>query len=116
MAQRVMSSKSMGLGSKSRRPLRRASQRANNSATRQLFAEADISTASKREVRSVLKLSAANLDDIELETAWNAAVRGDYVTASNRLIRTIKQSDVHPRKRKPKGWTPWRNAILPRRK
>lgn len=146
MAQRVKSSKSKVLSSKSRsvkrtgrvsgaqdaaggdlrhaetrppqrrRRLRRASQRANSAATSALYAEAEISTAPVRERVSVLKHSAARLDDVELETAWRAALRGDYVTASERLTRTVKHSAMHPRKRKAKGWTPWRNALLPRRK
>lgn len=98
-----------------RRP-RRASQRDSSAATRALYAEAGISTASKRDRRTALKLSAVHLDDVELDTAWQAAIRGDYITASDRLNRTIKQTRMHPRKRKPKGWTPWRTALLPQRK
>lgn len=146
MAQRVRSSKSMGLSSKSRsmrragavssnpgtaggdsshaetrpphrtRRMRRTSQRANSAATQALYAEARIDTAGKRTRSSVLKQSVVHLDDVELDTAWAAAIRGDYVTASSRLSRTVKRSDARPRKRRPRGWTPWRNALLPRRK
>lgn len=146
MGQRVKSSKSAGMSSKSRKRRRRpavsgkrgaaggdlrgaatttphrtrrkhrASQRANSAATSALYVAAEISTAPVRERVSVLKQSAAHLDDVELETAWRAAIRGDYVTASERLHRTVKQVRVHPRKRRAKGWTPWRNALLPRRK
>lgn len=93
----------------------RASLRANSAATRALYAAAEISTASKRVRRSALKQSVVHLDDVELEAAWQACVRGDYVTASERINRTLKRRRASPVKRA-KGWTPWRNALLPRRK
>lgn len=93
---------------------RRVSLRANSAATQALYAEAGIRNA--KAARPALTVAAAHLDDVELETAWQAAIRGDYVTAALKLNRTIKQTRMHSRKRKPRGWSPWRNAMLPRRK
>ena len=98
------------------RKVRRVSLRANAKATQALWDEAEIGNSGKRDQRTVLKLASSRLDDVELETAWKAALRGDYTVASARLQRTVKQAPVRPRKRKPKGWSPWRNALLPRKR
>lgn len=96
------------------RKRRGVSVRANAKATRALFESAGIADAGKATVRSVLSLSASRLDDVELDTAIKAALRGDYETASSRLARSIQP--VKSSKKKPKGWSPWRNPILARRK
>jgi len=93
---------------------RGASLRANSAATQRLYAEAEITTAGRSRQRSVLAAAAAHLDDVELESAWQAALRGDYVVSAQRLQRTVKQTRVHRRVRK-HGDTPWRQAILSRR-
>lgn len=100
--------------SRSRSSGRRGALRENSKATEVLYEFADIQTG--RSARIKLRTAASRLDDVELETAWRAAVRGDYVVASERLSRTVEQGGKLPVKRKPKGWTPWRNALLPRRK
>jgi hypothetical protein len=97
------------------RKRRRVSLRENAKATGILYKTADIDSALKRDRRLVLKLASSRLDDVELDSAWEAALRGDYVVASDRLTRTIKQAHVHQRVKKPKGWSPWRNALLPRK-
>lgn len=61
--------------------------------------------------KEILTTASARLDDVELETAWQAALRGDLETASNRLERAITTSRVTQRKRR-KGDTPWRAATL----
>jgi hypothetical protein len=94
---------------------RRVSLRANAAATLALYTEAEILTASRQDKHTVLKLASARLDDVELDTALKAALRGDYTVASDRLHRTINQTHMHSRVLRPKGWSPWRNAILPRR-
>ena len=97
------------------RKRRRVSPRENAKATGALFVLADIGSGLKRDRKLTLKLASSRLDDVELDSAWEAALRGDYVVASDRLTRTIKQAHVHQRVKKPKGWSPWRNALLPRR-
>lgn len=95
--------------------VRRVSLRANACATEALYNAAEITGLRKRARLSSLSQSAAHLDDVELDTAWAAAIRGDYVTASDRLLRTARQTHLHPKQKRAKGWTPWRERLLGRR-
>jgi hypothetical protein len=101
------------LTSRGVKKVRRVSLRANSEATRSLYEQAAI--RSKGQASAALKLASSRLDDVELDTAWEAAVRGDYETAVVRLARTVNRTRTSTVK-KPKGWSPWRNALLPRRK
>lgn len=92
---------------------RRRSHKRNELATRDLFDSAEILNAGKRTRADAIKLSVKQLDDVELDTAWQAALRGDYQTASARIARTL-QPPVK-RKRKAKGYTPWREPIVRKR-
>ena len=89
---------------------RRRSHKRNELATRNLFADVGADSVSSKQRRVSLKLSVSQLDDVELETALAAALRGDYPTAAARISRTM-QAPVKV-KRKVKGYTPWREPIV----
>jgi hypothetical protein len=91
------------------------SLRANAAATEALYAAAEISTAKYSDRRGTLALAAAHLDDVELESSWQAALRGDYIVGSSRLTRTATAQRTRKQKHK-RGDTPWRLAFLPQRR
>ena len=87
---------------------------ANAAATQRLYERAEIDTASRKQQHMSLNDAASKLDDVELDSALNAALRGDYTVAADRLTRTLQRPRATKRKR-PRGWTPWRVAMFPRR-
>lgn len=103
-----MNSKSKPKSSKSRRAHKR-----NELATRNLFADVGADSVSSKVRRVSLKLSVSQLDDVELETALAAALRGDYPTAAARIARTMQAPKREVKRAK--GYTPWREPIVRRR-
>lgn len=63
-----------------------------------------------RERVRALKLGASRLDDVELDTALAAALRGDLDVTAARLSRTVEP--VRAKRRRKRGYTPWREPII----
>jgi hypothetical protein len=76
------------------------------SRARQERAAKDALTQSPRRAQEVLRRAAVQMSDVDLDSAWQAALRGDSDVLHARLTPHV---DTRSRKRTPKG-SPWRRA------